>query len=192
MLLQVRAGFVLVPLEVAEANRSHFASLGSLPLAGEGRRVSTIPSSSERVARGPRIAPHLRKALRITTFRHHAEATAVLNSSARCATNLRGRFVCATGTQRAWSLSPLGLAPGRSGLGRSARWASLLGANHAGCARDPKANQRWFSCFGVEVIRRRFAAAPGWLSALARGPRCPRRVPASPAPSRWLAAAERT
>ena len=28
MLLEVRAGFVLVPLEVAEANRGHFASLG--------------------------------------------------------------------------------------------------------------------------------------------------------------------
>ncbi len=35
MLLDVRAGFVLVPFEVAEANRSHFASLGARRRAGE-------------------------------------------------------------------------------------------------------------------------------------------------------------
>lgn len=42
MLLEVRAGFVLIPLEVAEANRSHLASLGGHLRAGEGERLGTI------------------------------------------------------------------------------------------------------------------------------------------------------
>jgi hypothetical protein len=35
MLLEIRAGFVLVPLEVAEANRSHFDSLSDHKAVGE-------------------------------------------------------------------------------------------------------------------------------------------------------------
>jgi len=35
MLLEIRAGFVLVPLEVADANRSHFDSLSDHRGVGE-------------------------------------------------------------------------------------------------------------------------------------------------------------
>lgn len=51
-LLEIRAGLVLVQLEVAGADRSHFASLGARRRPGEGPYSSTFPPSSEALSRG--------------------------------------------------------------------------------------------------------------------------------------------
>lgn len=73
MLLEVRAGFVLVPFEIAEANRSHVASLESGQLS-----VFLGIALLER-----RRSPKVTNKAEIVLDRHTAAVPAVLNSSAR-------------------------------------------------------------------------------------------------------------
>jgi len=56
MLLEIRAGLVLVPLEVAKANRSHFSSLGCLGGSIEHRSVPAFRHPrNRRIAVGRRL-----------------------------------------------------------------------------------------------------------------------------------------
>jgi hypothetical protein len=80
MLLEIRAGLVLVPLEVAEANRSHFASLGASGRPGEGLRVRLFRLSQKRRA-------GVSKQLRFP-----AKASAIMAFSSRSACNRSSKF----------------------------------------------------------------------------------------------------